>query len=170
MHEPAGRNTWARQGSVQVGNCWAITAQFIRDGRDGCLNVLTVGQEIPFAIKRVFYISDVVGGSSIRGMHAHRVTEQVLHCVSGACTVTLDDGTDKKTIRLSAGPEGIRIGQLVWHTLTDFIPGSVLLVIASEPYDESDYIRDYETFLSLTCQTDATQCSPTEDESGQPRQ
>lgn len=105
-------------------------------------------KDIPFRVKRVYYLYDTLDGV-VRGLHAHRTLEQILVCISGSCKIRLDDGTDKKIVPLEKPYEGLYIGRMVWREMYDFSPGAVLLVFASDLYDEKDYIRDYDEFLRL---------------------
>lgn len=112
----------------------------------GQLVALENQKEIPFEIKRVYYIYNTQDGVR-RGFHAHKHLKQLLICVHGSCKVLLDDGTDKETVCLDKPYEGIFIQSNVWREMYDFSSDAVLLVLASELYDESDYIRDYDEFL-----------------------
>lgn len=110
---------------------------------------LTFAEElgnVPFEVKRVYWTYDVPGGES-RGGHAHRQLMQLLVALSGSFTVTLDDGEKKEAFHLNHPWQGLLIDTMVWRTLEDFSSGAVCLVLASEHYDEADYIRDYEEFL-----------------------
>ncbi len=111
------------------------------------LSFLEAERDIPFAIKRVYYIFDVADGAR-RGLHAHKKLQQVLICIHGSCKILLDDGTDKEVVKLTDPAEGLIVENAVWREMFDFSPGAVLLVLASEYYEESDYIRDYKEFLS----------------------
>lgn len=102
---------------------------------------------IPFFIKRVYTIQRVPAVSS-RGFHSHKKTHQVIFCLQGNVTLHLDNGTNKKVIRLSKPNKGVYIQPFVWHTLKNFSPNTILLVLASTKFNESDYIRDYNTFLT----------------------
>lgn len=112
----------------------------------GQLVALEETKEIPFQIKRVYYIYDTLADVR-RGFHAHKKLKQLLICVHGSCKVLLDDGTDKEIVTLDKPYEGIFIQSNMWREMYDFSPDAVLLVLASENYDESDYIRDYSKFL-----------------------
>lgn len=112
----------------------------------GNLSVVENGVDIPFDIKRVYYLYDVPGGES-RGAHAHKSLYQLLVAVSGSFSVTLDDGNEKRTFLLNRPYQGLLIVSGIWRTLDDFSSGSVCLCLASEMYDEDDYIRDYGQFL-----------------------
>lgn len=115
----------------------------------GKLIALEEGIDFPFPVKRVYYMYDTVPGVR-RGFHAHKKLEQVLVCVSGSCKILLDDGAEKKTVTLEHPYEGLYIAHNIWREMFDFSPDAVLLVLASELYDESDYIRDYDRFLEYT--------------------
>lgn len=112
----------------------------------GQLVALEKGKEIPFEIKRVYYIYGTKSGVR-RGFHAHKHLEQVLVCVKGDCKILLDDGTNKEVVHLFDQSEGLYIANNLWREMYDFSEDAVLLVLASELYDESDYIRDYNEFL-----------------------
>lgn len=103
--------------------------------------------EIPFDIKRVFYIYDIPGGED-RGAHAHKECHQFLVAASGSFDVELFDGHIKRTITLNRPYYGLHIPPGIWASEKSFSSGSVCLVLASHPYDEGDYIRDYENFLN----------------------
>ena len=102
--------------------------------------------EIPFKIKRVYYIYDT-NSDVTRGCHAHRTLKQLLVCVSGNCKIRLDDGKESKIVLLDKPNEGILICDTIWREMFDFSKDAVLLVLASDIYDEKDYIRDYQEFL-----------------------
>ncbi|MCD8305488.1 MAG: FdtA/QdtA family cupin domain-containing protein [Prevotella sp.] len=103
-------------------------------------------KSIPFNVKRVYWVYDVPGGEC-RGGHAHKDCLEFLVAVSGSFNVTLDDGTSKKTYLLNHPYQGLLIDKNTWRTLEDFSSGAVCLVLASDYFDEDDYIRDYEEFL-----------------------
>ena len=103
---------------------------------------------IPFEIRRVYYIFDTLRGVS-RGYHAHRNLQQLMVCVAGSCRVSLDDGRQRADAVLDDPCRGLLIEGLVWREMHDFSEHCVLLVLASEPYDERDYIRDHDAFLRL---------------------
>lgn len=114
----------------------------------GSLAVANIPAQVPFDVKRLFIVSNVPP-NSIRGNHAHRTCHQFLICVNGSCTVTLDDGSSRVSVKLSSSTEGMHVAPLVWGTQHDYSPGAALLVLASEAYDHSEYIRSYDEFLSL---------------------
>lgn len=114
----------------------------------GQLIALEEEKEIPFAIKRVYYMYDT-GEGVRRGFHSHRTLEQILICIHGSCKILLDDGTERADVSLDKPYEGIYVGPNMWREMYDFSPDAVLLVLASQIYDESDYIRDYEQFKRM---------------------
>lgn len=118
----------------------------VHDDR-GNLSFIEGRRHIPFDIKRVYYLYDVPGGEE-RGGHAHRNLQQVLIALSGSFDLVLDDGLEKRRYHLNRPSFGIFVGSLTWREMDNFSSGSVCLVLASEVYDESDYIRDYEEFLA----------------------
>lgn len=115
----------------------------------GNLSVVQGGSHIPFDIRRVFYLYDVPGGAT-RGGHAHHREQQVLIAVSGSFDVELDDGHEKMRVTLNRPFRGVLVPPGVWRELDNFSSGSVCLTLSSIDYDESDYIRDYETFKRLS--------------------
>ena len=102
--------------------------------------------EIPFETKRIYYLYDVPGGES-RGGHAHKNLHQLIIAASGSFDVILDDGSVKRTVNLSRPYFGLYFPPGIWRELNNFSSGSICLVLASEEYDEDDYIRSYEEFL-----------------------
>lgn len=114
----------------------------------GMLISLEELKDIPFEIKRVYYMYDTKAGVR-RGFHAHRSLEQILVCIHGSCKVQLDNGIEKKTVALERPYEGLYISNDIWREMFDFSPEAVLMVLASDYYREEDYIRDYEEFLKL---------------------
>lgn len=102
--------------------------------------------DIPFNIARVYWVYDVPSGES-RGGHAHKRLKQFVVAVSGSFNVTLDNGCEKQIFHLNHPYQGLLINTGVWRTLDDFSSGAVCLVLASEPFSEEDYIRDYGEFL-----------------------
>lgn len=114
----------------------------------GQLIAIEAQKDLPFEIKRVYYIYDTLPGVR-RGFHAHRCLEQILLCVHGSCRIHLDNGTDTAEVLLDKPGEGLYIANDMWREMYDFSPDAVLLVLASEYYDEADYIRNYDDFLAL---------------------
>ena len=118
----------------------------VRGDHNGKLVALEKGEDFPFEIKRVYYIWDTAS-SVIRGKHAHRKLEQVIVCTSGSCDFILDDGRERTSIHLNNPAQGLYIKHNIWREFTNFSPDCVVMVLASEHYDESDYIRDYDQYL-----------------------
>ena len=115
----------------------------------GQLIALEEFKDIPFRIKRVYYMYATAEGV-IRGKHAHRNLEQILVCIHGSCKVKLDNGLgETKVVPLEKPYEGLYVSNDMWREMYDFSPDAVLLVFASELYDEADYIRDYDQFLQM---------------------
>lgn len=116
----------------------------ITDGRGG-LVALEQNRNIPFEIKRVYYIYGTPENVR-RGFHAHKALQQVAVCVKGACSFLLDNGRERVDCRLDSPTTGLLMGAMLWHEMYDFTEDCVLMVLASELYDEADYIRDYKAF------------------------
>lgn len=114
------------------------------------LGTLMVGEgnkSIPFEIKRVYFIKDIPDFHAVRGGHAHKTLDQVIFCINGSFQLRIDDGTTHQKIRLTASGFGIRLGPKLWHSMREFSKDCIILVLASDYHDESDYIRDYGQFL-----------------------
>lgn len=111
----------------------------------GQLIALEEGNEIPFSIKRIYYIYNTTEGVR-RGFHAHKTLKQVLFCIGGSCKLHLDDGTEQMEIELSSPDNGILLEGIIWREMYDFSDGAILVVLASEIYNEDDYIRSYDDF------------------------
>jgi dTDP-4-dehydrorhamnose 3,5-epimerase-like enzyme len=129
---------------VLVEYCRLIKLPQSSDSR-GHLTYLEAPGHIPFPIARVFYITDVPEGQT-RGSHAHRQLHQFLICVAGEFDIVCDDSDCRREFHLSDAGEGLYVPPLIWNSETNFRRGSVCLVLASAPYDESDYLRNYEEF------------------------
>lgn len=114
----------------------------------GMLIALEELKDIPFRIKRVYYMYNTIEGV-VRGHHAHKSLEQILVCIHGSCKIRLDNGYEKKVIPLEKPYEGLYVGNNMWREMFDFSPDAVLMVLASELYNEEDYIRDYDEFLKF---------------------
>lgn len=128
------------------------TFQIHGDDR-GQLIALEEMKDIPFEIKRVYYMYDTVDGVR-RGFHAHKCLEQILICIHGSCKILLDNGKEKEIVPLDKPYEGLYVSNDVWREMYDFSPDAVLMVLASEFYDESDYIRDYDEFIKYVNRND----------------
>lgn len=114
----------------------------------GQLVAIEALKDLPFEFKRVYYIYDTKDGVR-RGFHAHYDLEQILICVSGSCKIHLDNGFETEEVLLDKPYEGLYIANNMWREMYDFTKDAVLLVIASRPYDESDYIRNYDDFIKM---------------------
>ena len=111
----------------------------------GQLIALEEFKDIPFRIRRVYYVYDTSEGV-VRGCHAHKSLQQILICIHGSCKIKLDNGDETKIIPLEKPYEGLYVSSAIWREMYDFSKDAVLLVLASEPYDEADYIRNYNDF------------------------
>lgn len=127
--------------------CRLIELPERRDAR-GAISFAQVEDQIPFLVKRIFHIYDVAEGQ-MRGDHAHREQHQFLIMFSGSCTVTADTGRERRDFQLSRPNQALYAPPMNWLTLKDFSPTSVCGVLASDAYQESDYVRDYDEFLEL---------------------
>lgn len=127
-----------------------INLQRKGDERGGLI-VLENSKEIPFEIKRVYYIFETLPGIR-RGFHAHINLKQLLICVSGSCKILLDDGSEKRTIKLDNNHTGLIVHQYIWHEMFDFSQDCVLLALANDFYNENDYIRNYNEFIKIVSQ------------------
>ena len=130
---------------MALNDCKLISFQKITDGR-GDLSFIEggPGRHIPFEIKRIYYLYHL---NVDRGKHAHKTLSQLMLAIHGSFDVELDDGFEKKFFHLSHPNEGLWIVPGLWRELNHFSPDAVCLVLASEYFDESDYIRDYSEFL-----------------------
>ncbi len=126
----------------------------INDAHDGTLSIAEAEGQIPFKIKRVFYIYDFKTSKSKRGFHAHKKLKQVIFALSGYFTLTLDNGFNKETMILNDPNKGILIDRCVWHTMREFSEDCIILVFASELYREDDYIREYKSFIKYLNKND----------------
>ncbi|MCP3130332.1 FdtA/QdtA family cupin domain-containing protein [Shewanella sp. KJ2020] len=118
------------------------------DGR-GALVALEAHCQIPFDIKRVYYIYGTAQDVA-RGFHAHKALKQIAICLKGSCRFVMDDGKDKQEVILSTPDKGLLIDAMQWHEMYDFSEDCVLMVLADDYYNENDYIRDYNIFIELS--------------------
>ena len=128
----------------KIRGCHWIDVPGAQDER-GRLNFMEQGRGLDFAPARLFWLHHVRPGQW-RGRHGHRRCRLVLVAMAGRCRIHLDDGTVRQAATLDDPARALHVGPLVWHELTDFDPGASVLVIASTPFDEADYLRDYEQF------------------------
>ena len=133
-----------------VSQCRLVRLPRLSDGR-GSLSFVQPGTMLPFEIRRVYYLYDVPPGQ-VRGAHGHRKLEQLMVAVAGALEVECDDGHKTRTFRLDAPNVGLYVSPMIWRNLIGFQPGTVCVVLASAPYDEGDYFRNYNDFLAATAQ------------------
>ncbi len=133
---------------MSLHDCAILDLPKISDPR-GNLSFIEAGKHIPFDIKRVYYLYDVPGGSD-RGSHAHKNLHQFIIAMSGSFDVTLDDGREKKRFHLNRSYYGLHVCPMMWRDLDNFSSGAVCMVLASEHYDEADYIREYQQFREMT--------------------
>ena len=131
--------------AISVYDCSIIELPRVSN-RAGNITPVSNQTDVPFDIKRVFYIYDIPGGED-RGAHAHKACHQFLVAASGAFEVQLDDGINKRTISLNRPYYGLHIPPGIWASEKGFSSGAVCLVLASEKYIESDYIREYKIYL-----------------------
>jgi dTDP-4-dehydrorhamnose 3,5-epimerase-like enzyme len=131
---------------MALDDCRIIELPKISDPR-GNLTFIEGGNHIPFDIRRVYYLYDVPGGAE-RGAHGHRQLQQLVVAMSGSFDVVLDDGLHKKTFHMNRSYYGLYVSPMMWRDVTNISSGAVCMVLASEPYDEKDYFRDYSEFLS----------------------
>lgn len=124
-----------------------INIPVVHDTR-GNLSVIEGGNNIPFNIKRVYYLYDVPGGTK-RGGHAHKKLQQIIIAASGSFDVVLHNGKEKSSFTLNRSNYGLYIPKMTWREIENFSSGAVCLVLASEHYDESDYIRNFKEFKEL---------------------
>jgi hypothetical protein len=132
---------------MPINDCRLVELPKITDPR-GSLTFVEGGGHIPFDIKRVYYLYDVPGGSD-RGAHAHKNLHQFVTAMSGSFDIVLDDGDRQRRFHLNRSYYGLYVCPMMWRSLDNFSSGAVCMVLASERYDESDYIRDYDEFINL---------------------
>lgn len=129
----------------RIDPAWVLQLPKIADPR-GNLTVIESGRHVPFMFQRIFYLYDVPGGASRAG-HALKTCEQFLIAMSGSFDVTLDDGYERRKFQLNRSYLGLYIPPMIWREIDNFSSGAVCLALASYPYDENDYYRDYDAFL-----------------------
>ncbi|MBW7657093.1 FdtA/QdtA family cupin domain-containing protein [Hydrogenophilus thermoluteolus] len=130
----------------RIDRCCILELPKISDPR-GNLTFIEANRHIPFEIRRVYYLYDVPGGAE-RGGHAHKALHQFMVAMSGSFDVVLDDGSHKKRFHLNRSYFGLYICPMIWRELDNFSSGAVCMVLASDFYDESDYLRDYDAYLA----------------------
>ena len=130
-----------------VYDCQIIKLNRVENSK-GNLTPVEGNIKVPFNIARIYYLYDVPGGET-RGGHAHKELEQFIISVSGSFDIILDDSIDRKTIKLNRSHYGLYVPKLIWREIVNFSTGAICLVIASEKYNELEYIRDYNEFLDM---------------------
>ena len=133
--------------SLSVYDCSVIELPKIQF-RAGNITPVHNSDDVPFDIKRIFYLYDIPGGES-RGAHAHKQCHQFLIAASGSFEVLLDDGKNKRIVHLNRPYYGLHIPPMIWASEINFSSGSICLVLASHVYDETDYLREYQGYLNL---------------------
>ena len=131
---------------MQISKCRMVDLPKITDPR-GNLTFIEGNRHVPFDIRRVYYLYDVPGGAE-RGGHAHKDLHQLIVAMSGSFDVVLDDGKNKQRIHLNRSYNGLYVCPMIWRELDNFSSGSVCMVLASNQYDESDYYRDYNEYIT----------------------
>ncbi len=131
---------------MSIGECTPVELPVVADPQ-GNLAFAEADSHVPFPIARVFYVYDVPAEAR-RGGHAHLELEQAIFCLVGSLEIVVDDGHDRQPHRLDDPCRGLYLPPMVWHDIGGFAAGTVYMVLASSKYAESDYIRDYDGFLS----------------------
>ena len=131
---------------MPIEQCKIIDLPKISDPR-GNLTFIEGNQHIPFDIRRVYYLYDVPGGTE-RGGHAHKALSQLIIAMSGSFDVILDEGAEKKRFHLNRSYQGLYVCPMMWRELDNFSSGSVCMILASNIYEESDYYRDYDEYIT----------------------
>lgn len=130
---------------MTIANCTTIELPRIQDPR-GNLTYIQRGDQVPFDIRRVYYLYDVPGGSE-RGGHAHKKMQQIIIAMSGSFDVLLDDGREKKTVHLNRSYKALYIAPMIWREINNFSSGAVCMAVSSTEYSEDDYFREYADFM-----------------------
>ncbi len=128
-----------------VYDCTIVNLPQVHNGA-GNITAIENNKNIPFSVKRIYYLYDIPGGED-RGAHAHKELEQFIIAASGSFDVTIDDGLNKRTFSLNHPNRALHLVPGLWRELSNFSSGAICLVLASEKYDEKDYIRDYNQFI-----------------------
>ena len=129
-----------------VHDCKVLELPVVR-APEGNLAFIEAGEQVPFDIARVYYLYEVPGGA-VRGGHGHKTLQQLIVALSGSFEVRLDDGIEKRSVTLDRSHLGLHLTPMIWRELVNFSSGSVCMVLASAPYDEADYYRQYDEFLA----------------------
>ncbi len=135
---------------ITVKNSGVIKLTTKKHPRHGHLFVAEAARHIPFLIRRIYFINNIKKYSCRRGNHAHKKLKQAMFCLNGSFVLSLDDGRKKQKLILKNPETGVILGPRLWHSMSKFSKHCVILVLASNYYKESDYIRDYNDFLEIT--------------------
>ena len=131
---------------MSLTECRQISLKKIQDQR-GNLTPIEAGRDVPFEIKRIYYLYDIPGGSSRAG-HAHKSLHQLFIAMSGSFDITLRDGTSEQRYHMNRSYNGLYVPPMMWRDIDNFSSGSVCLVLASDFYNEADYLRSYPEFIA----------------------
>ncbi|MDO8503521.1 MAG: FdtA/QdtA family cupin domain-containing protein [bacterium] len=134
---------------IRVRSSGMVTLKYFEDPPDGNLYIGEALRHIPFKVKRFFFVNKLDNPDALRGKHAHKKLEQVIFCINGSFLLQLDDGKRKQKIKMDNPKMGVFLGRLLWNEMSHFSKDCVILVVASDYYKESDYIRDYREFVNL---------------------
>ena len=134
--------------NTTINDCRLIELEKFSSNRRGNLTPVSNNKEIPFKIRRVYYLHDIPAGAE-RGAHAHKLLQQLIISVSGSFDVVLNDGKDSKTFNMNVPYNGLLLPGYIWRELKNFSAGSICLVLASQRFEVEDYIRDYDEFLKI---------------------
>ena len=132
---------------IKVKNSGIIKFKVFKDYPDGDLFIAEARREIPFDVKRIYFINNFKDGSVVRGRHAHKKLKQVIICLSGSFDLLLDDGHKRQILKMDNPGIGVLLGNYLWHEMNNLSDDCVILVLAGDYYRESDYIRDYDKFI-----------------------
>ena len=124
-----------------------INLPIMDSGEKGKLSFMESGKDVPFEVKRIYYIYDIEDLNIKRGYHAHKTLKQVIFCLNGSFVLELDNGFEKREILLNKPNKGILIDFNIWRNMKNFSKNVVIMVVASDYYDENDYIRNYDEFI-----------------------
>jgi WxcM-like, C-terminal len=130
-----------------VYDCHVLSLSKIHNAA-GNITIVEANHNVPFSLSRIYYLYDIPGGES-RGGHAHKELYQLIVAASGSFEVLLDDGVNKKIVRLNRPNFGLLVVPGIWRELFEFSSGAICMVLASHKYDENDYLRDYNTFSNF---------------------
>jgi hypothetical protein len=131
--------------NTKINDCQLVVFDKHNENHRGCLSVIENSEQIPFDIKRVYYLYDIPSGESRAG-HAHRELQQLIIALSGSFDVILNDNDTSQTITLNRPNVGLLLQPGIWRDINNFSSGAVCLVLASQKYNEEDYIRDFHEF------------------------